>query len=330
MSAGYEFVRLPDRIEVRVREEAVHDRRVKGTLSGCIVVTFVAEQPVHIGSGYKGLVDGKVVRCGTLVRGVPGLPGSSLKGVLRARYEAITRSCAPGGTKEFWKVRSQSMGLDGAPARLTQEARNKSVFRAHEYPKEQALCPACALWGRMSFRSRVSVADFASDGVERFDVAKMPKQFGPNVHHVGPFRRTGDGGRGERAPVLEVFDLHGRKFAVGRGPSATDAKEELVEVIPRGTELRGEIRIANVVPAELGGLLIALGWGRYRSVLKIGGGKALGFGRVRASSVTYRLKDYAGRAISADEAAWSDHFERSEDRFLEGSKRLVEIHQGDC
>jgi len=330
VSAGYDFVPLPDRVQVRVRAEAVHDRRVKGTLSGAIGLTFIVEQPVHVGSGFKGLVDGKAVRRGVLVQGKPGLPGSSMKGVLRARYEAITKSCIPGGIKEFWKVRSRTMGLDLAPARLTQDVRNKSVFRTQEYPKDGALCPACALWGRMSFRSRITVTDFVSLGAEPFDVLKMPKQFGPNLHHVGPFNRTGGGGRGDKSPALEVHDLHGRKFAIGPGPGSTQDAMEVVEVIRRGCEVQGELRVLNLMPAELGGLLVALGWGRARSALKVGGGKALGFGRIRLSKVDYRLKDHAGRETGPDEDSWASHFERSEDCYPEAMKKLVEIHQGDC
>lgn len=332
MSAGYAFVPLPDRVLVRERTAAVHDRRVRGTLSGRLEVTLVTEQPVHVGSGYKGLVDGKAVRRGALVGGVPGVPGSSLKGVVRSRYEAITRSCIPGGAKANWKVRSRTFGLDGAPARLTMSVRDKEVFCAQEYPRDLMLCPACALWGRMSFRSRVSVTDFVSLGVNPFEISKMPKQFGPNLHHVGPFKRNTGGGRGDHEPAIEVHDLHGRKFALCPGPATTQDAMELVEAIPRRAQLRGEMRLKNVLPAELGGLLIALGWGRPRdrSALKLGGGKALGFGRLRVSSITYRLHDHAGKDVLDNELGWCDAFERSDDCFPPGLKKLVEIHQGNC
>jgi len=329
MSAGYAFVPFPDQVRVCVRQEAVHDKRVQGALFGRIELTYVCEQPVHIGAGFKGLMDGKVVRRGALVRGNPGIPGSSLKGVLRARYEAITKSCIQGRPKEYWEVRSRSYGLDRAKARLTREARNKAIFNSHEDPKMQQLCPSCALWGCMSFRSRVGVSDFESFEQRPFDVAPMPKQFGPNLHHVGPPRIPAPGGGGDREPALEVYDLYGRKFAVGPMPSSTDAPE-FVQVIPRAEHVRGILRLKNVRPHELGGLLVALGGGPRSSVLKVGGGKALGFGRIRLTSIAYTLQNHLGVDVAPDESGWNTAFIRSDDHFANGTTQLIDIHQGDC
>ncbi len=329
MSAGYAFVPFPDHVRVCVRHEAVHDKLVPGTVSGRLEITYVCEQPVHIGAGFKGLMDGKVVRRGTLVRGNPGIPGSSLKGALRARYEAITKSCIQGRPKENWKVRSRTYGLDGAPAKLTWEARSKAIFNSREDPKSQELCPACALWGCMSFRSRVAVSDFESVEARPFEVAPMPKQFSPNVHHVGPSRRPMSGGGGDREPALEVTDLYGRKFAVGPMPSSTEAPE-FVQVIRRTEHVRGILRLKNVRLYELGGLLVALGGGPQKSLLKIGGGKALGFGRIRLTSIGYTLQDHLGAEITSDENGWNKAFIGSEDYFSDGTTQLVHIHQGDC
>ncbi|WP_437307425.1 RAMP superfamily CRISPR-associated protein [Sorangium sp. So ce388] len=330
MSAGYEFVPLPDRVSVRQRPEAVHDRRVEGTLSGALSLTFATEQLVHVGSGFKALVEGKVVRQGVLVRGRPGVPGSSMKGVLRARYEALTRSCAPRPPRVL-DVRSQSRPSIKR-ARLAQKALNKPAFHADE-GHEDGLCPACALFGRMSRRSRVTLTDFSVEGHdEAFVTAPMPEQFGPNLHHVGPAtvevdpRSGGDGGSRE---IFEVHDLHGRKFAVGRGPLPERHGVQSVECIRRGASLRGQMRLVNVLPAELGGLLVALGW-RPQSALKIGAGKAHGFGRMHLAHVEYRLRGLTDDAARKSEEGWRADFEGWEDRFAEGMQRLVAMHQGDC
>ena len=327
MSAGYEFVPLPARVRRARRPEAVHDRRVPGTLSAVVSLTFVTEQQVHVGAGSKELVDDVVVRQGILIHGRPGVPGASMKGVLRARYEAITRSCVPlKPPRGSVRVRSSS-GIQSA--RLDDRLLDGDVFRAKEEAADGDLCPACALFGRMSLRSRVTLTDFAIERKAPFEVAEIPEQFSPNLHHVGRVTvrasREGEHGRGD---LFEVHELHGRKFAVGRGPVAEKARRQKIEVIPKGHALQGTMRVHNALPWELGGLLVALGWKR-ESALKIGGGKAHGFGRIRLQHLVAHLRDHADRPVGLDET-WLTAFERSEDCHTEGMARLLEIHQGDC
>ncbi|WP_437297351.1 RAMP superfamily CRISPR-associated protein [Sorangium sp. So ce426] len=327
MSAGYEFVPLPARVRRVRRPEAVHDRRVPGTLSAVLSLTFVTEQQVHVGAGSKELVDDDVVRQGLLIHGRPGVPGASMKGVLRARYEAITRSCVTlKPSRGQVRVRSSS-GIQSA--RLDDRLLDGDVFRAKEEAADGDLCPACALFGRMSLRSRVTLTDFAIKGDALFEVAEIPEQFSPNLHHVGRgSRRPSSEREHDRGAHFEVHELHGRKFAVGRGPVADKARWQKIEVFPKGSALQGTMRVHNALPRELGGLLVALGWKR-ESALKIGGGKGQGFGRIRLQHLVAHLRDPAGRAVELEDA-WITMFERSEDCHAEGMARLVEIHQGDC
>jgi CRISPR/Cas system CSM-associated protein Csm3 (group 7 of RAMP superfamily) len=320
MSAGYRFVPLPPAAHRTHRPHAVHDRRIPGTLTGVLDLTFRTEQAVHVGSGYKALhQEDTVVRTAATVRGAPGVPGSSLKGALRGRYEAITRSCA-GEPPRGGSVRSQSHP-DVKRATFTDDVRQADVFRRC---RAEGLCAACALFGRMSVRSRVTVTDFVAEGA--FAVASMREQFGPNAHHLGDFRIV-DGNRGNKE--FEVFRLEGRKFAVGEGPAAPKARWQPVEVIPAGTALRGSLRLVNVAPAELGGLLAALGRSPP-SLLKLGAGKGQGFGRVALHGIEYRLQDHGRAPVGAEEAAWREAFERSADRWPAGEDALVRIHQGSC
>ncbi|MGK4007822.1 RAMP superfamily CRISPR-associated protein [Sorangium sp. So ce1036] len=280
-----------------------------------------------MGAGSKKLVDGDVIRQGCRIHGRPGVPGASIKGVLRARYEAITRSCVPfRPPKGSVRVRSSS-GIEHA--RLDDRLLDGEVFRGRAEAADGHLCPACALFGRMSLRSRVTLTDFSVEAQVGFDVAEIPEQFSPNLHHVGrgTLRPSREGERG-RGDLYEVHALHGRKFAVGRGPVADNARQQKIEVLPAGHVLQGEMRVHNALPRELGGLLVALGWKRG-SALKIGGGKAHGFGRIRLQHLVARLRDHAGRPVAMDEA-WITSFEQSEDCHVEGMVRLLQIHQGDC
>lgn len=316
MSEGYQFVPLPDRVHRCPRVTAVFSRTFAGAYSGQIQVCFICEEPIHIGSGYKFLQGGKVIRSAMRIQGRPGVPGASIKGMLRSRYEAITRSCivAP----------KESGGI-----RMSQSVLGHAAFKICS--NDQEMCPACALFGRMSQRSRISVFDFAVEGSAAFEVSRMPEQFSPNLHHVGPRRVVPGRDRdGRSQDVFEVTSLHGRKFALGKGRLAENPAYQQVEVIPSGAMLAGMIRFTNVLPSELGGLLVAIGK-MPPSKLKIGAGKCHGFGRMRLHAAEFWLRGEAHPVGPEVEAGWHQAFTAdAQNRFSEGENMLVRIHLGAC
>jgi CRISPR/Cas system CSM-associated protein Csm3 (group 7 of RAMP superfamily) len=322
---GYGFVPLPPSVRRVARDEARWDRRAQGTLSGCIDLELAAEQPIHVGSGGKHAREGIVVGSGARVRGGPGIPGSSLKGALRARYEAITHSCA-GPPPRPWrdgkfKVRSSTkIEL----ARFTRDALDVAALGADgDHCEPGRACPACALFGCMSLRSRITVTDLACAAGGEFEVKSIPERFSPNVHHIGPARIVPFGASDR---MFEIDGLHGRKFGLGRGPAGQTSQR--FEVIPSGTVLAGQIRLFNVTPIELGGLLSALGCDPP-SALKLGGGKAHGYGRVRCKA-RCRLTGWGKPAPPLDPSVWRRQFMESPDRWSDGEDRLVALHQGGC
>jgi hypothetical protein len=157
------------------------------------------------------------------------------------------------------------------------------------------------------------VTDFACTHDTPLTIANMPERFSPNIHYLGPRERHPSG------DYFVVSGLHGRKFALDGGP-ATEPRQR-VEAIPAGTALTGELRLFNVTPAELGGLLAALGCDPA-SALKLGGGKTHGFGQVRCAP-RYELH---GGAI--DPAAWRRAFLASRDRWSDGEARLIALSSG--
>lgn len=320
---GYAFVSLPRDIQRIPREYTNFHRRVPGALSGKIDITLAAEQPVHVGSGSKRAWRNQVVYRGVTIAGRPGIPGASLKGVLRSRYEAMTCSCT--SPPRAASVRSTSREHIKS-ARFAKSALDTPVFssRGNEC-KPGRTCPACALFGCMSLRSRITVTDIACDSDIDFDTVKIPERFSPNIHHVGDSDVVVDRGR----EIFEVRKLYGRKFARGRGPVPDDPTLQQLEVIAADRLVRGQIRLFNVMPAVLGGLLAALGRAPASS-LKVGGGKAHGLGRMRCVAMDYRLRDAKGNEVAADETVWRQCFEDSPGRFAQGEARLVAIHQGDC
>lgn len=331
MSDGYLFVPLPDHVNRRHRPEAVFHRQVDEALSGVATIEFVCEQPIHIGSGFKRVLGPRVLRSAVRIHDGLGLPGSSVKGMIRSRYEAITYSCTsaprvPKGRGDLWEVRS-STGIKYA--RFRNGLFRTEVFRVCS---SDEMCPACALFGRMSQRSRVTVTDFHAPVQGEFALFDLPEQFGPNIHHVGAAKiisneRSHDRGSDQ---LFEVSTLKGRKFALGQGRRVENAKPQPVEVIPAGTILQGQIRFMNVMPMELGGLLAAIGK-TPASKLKIGAGKCYGLGRMSLRSMTVTLRNRNTIPQGEQEQAWRAAFEAAQsDRFPIGEETLVRIHQGAC
>ncbi|HEU4727517.1 MAG TPA: RAMP superfamily CRISPR-associated protein [Kofleriaceae bacterium] len=263
-----------------------------------------------MGSGSKQFRAPHVVLLGARIQGRPGIPGSSVKGVLRARYEAITRSCTSLVPDRKASINSRT-GIK--KAYLTATALRAPVLS--DGCTEKSSCSACALFGRMSLRSRITVTDLVSDQDTRFVPEVLPERFSPNLHHVGPAMRDASG------TAFEVHGLHGRKFHLGKGPAA-DTRQH-VEAIPAGARLTGQIRCFNVTPAELGGLLTALGC-EPASALKLGGGKAHELGRARARCA------FPPDGPPIDLAQCRRAFLESPDRWADGETRLVELHRGAC
>jgi CRISPR/Cas system CSM-associated protein Csm3 (group 7 of RAMP superfamily) len=343
MSEGYDFVPFADRVN-REDRPAWNQRR-KNAFFGSLRLVFSAEQSVHVGSGRKRLDAGKVVRTGVRIQGLPGIPGSSMKGVLRSRYEAVTRSCVQQRPKREDKVRSQSHPLIER-AVLLDQALDEAVLQGA--CRQGALCPACGLFGRMSLRSRITIRDLSCSGDVGFATAPIPPSFSPNLHHVGEARPAPGSRSGQEQ--FEVRCLHGRKFAgrmeptgkqrssapASRAPQPQRGHDEpplqYIEVIPAGSHLAGDLVLFNVLPEELGGLLVALGR-RPTSTLKIGGGKGSGFGRIRLIDIRYELRDHAGRPFPVDplvEENWQADFTKSHDRWPTGEAKLVQFHQENC
>jgi CRISPR/Cas system CSM-associated protein Csm3 (group 7 of RAMP superfamily) len=331
--SAYDFVPLPNQVRRIRRDFARHDRRLPGCLFGRIQLEYTCTQPVHVGSGFKELRSGEVVRLGVSRNAMPVVPGASFKGALRARYEAITHSCIlfslEKGRGKPAKVQSRS-GKRRNPQieqAILGHGAEKQLNRARPCASHDQLCAACALFGcqtgREGLRSRISVSDLVSD--RHFERKSMPPQFSPNLHHLGPFVDGNYKGRN----VFVVDSLYGRKFAADELTAVPPTELLAVEVIPQDTKLTGELRLFNIGPAELGGLLCALGW-EPRSWLKLGGGKGLGFGRIGVvdAAWTWDLRNDRGQPIERDTATYRKQFEASEDRYREGEEKLLSLHRG--
>jgi CRISPR/Cas system CSM-associated protein Csm3 (group 7 of RAMP superfamily) len=328
--SGYVFVPFPDTgstVRRAPRPFARHDRRMPGTWFGTLSLEITCHQPLHVGSGFKTELDGHVVRRTARAGERLVIPGATLKGVVRSRFEAITRSCAFEPPSERGRIVSKSHP-DVQRGRLTAEIKQAAIFD-ERCGRDERVCPACALFGFQyrdeSLASRVRVEDLLADEDAQCVLATMPAQYEPRLHHLGDYRID----RTRREPEFEVSRLYGRKFYAGSASSSDDASRQRVEVAPAGTRFRGAIHLFNVEPGELGGLLVALGIAP-KTFLKVGAGKGHGFGKVSVVAVGYKLRDDGRKPCAPALDAWGAAFEASPDRWEGGAMKLVEIYQGAC
>ena len=315
---GYSFVPLSDQVVRKHRPNASLDRVHRDCMGAVISVSYVALEPVHIGSGFW------TIRGNHAIRGVvrssvnPVIPGSSMKGVIRARYEAITKSCAhqraPSKRKLDDKLPSRT--YHGYEVEFGRKVQEHSVFSNCSPTK---MCSACALFGMMSQRGRVSVRDLVVAPGTDLAEEELPKRFSPRPHHLGVYARSKDS-----EDKLVVHTLHGRKFHTGDAPSS-HLPAERAEAIRTGTVISGKITCTNVTEAEFGGLLSALGI-IPRTDLKIGAAKAYPFGRLALARLQVDVKK---RPKNFDEDNFSDRvvaqFRASEDYWKDGERAIVEI-----
>lgn len=319
MGSGYDFVPLPPTVNREARADGVFDRRVPGALWVTMEIELVAVERIHIGSGFRALRGQRAVRAAARSGDRLMIPGSSMKGLLRARYEAITKSCAPHQAPRGKLLDSQlpSTSYSDYTVKFSSSVQQQEVFKACELRRS---CSACSLFGRMSQRGRISVLDFVAPAEATALEVEIPKRYSPRPHHLGRFSHD------PQRSILTVDALHGRKFHVGNAEPAVAG--ELAEVMKRGTRLSGKVTCMNISLAELGGLLSALG-AHPISSFKIGSAKAHRFGRLElAKNVEIQVerpRDFDGTDFLAKVRS---AFKTSRDYWRQGELALSAMHAG--
>jgi CRISPR/Cas system CSM-associated protein Csm3 (group 7 of RAMP superfamily) len=320
MNEGYDFVPLPGEVHRIVRQNNQHDIRMSNYFQALIDVEFDANEPIHIGSGSRALQNEKVVREAARIEGRPGIPGSSLRGVLRARLEAITKSCCISGAPADRRLDKglPSQTYPDYQVQFDPKIAQQVVFRQCQGGE---LCMACSIFGHMGTRSRLSVQDLSSPKATSFATKLMPQLFSPRPHHLGEKRTTV-----EENKKLIINDLRGRKFHENGGPAPT-GKKELVEVIPEGTTLTGRLSFSNATSEEMGALLAILGENPL-SYIKIGSAKSHGFGALVPVGATIKLRQAGSLSVANEKqkAAWRRDFQQSKDRWESGEQKLLDMY----
>lgn len=274
----YGFIPFPDRV---TRQPVPGHNHLKPDLfSGALIFHIHILTPVFVSSGQMalsedvGLGAGIVVQAHYRLNGLPTIPASSLKGVVRSVAEAVSASCL--GI-------SRRIDRRSLPDDLTRPCTRK------------AACPACTLFGmggsRESYLGQVRFED-APLREGQTELYRLPALYRPHPESLFYKDRNGR--------------YKGRKFYRHGNPHPAERGGES-EVIPRGSLLSGQIAFANLTKHQLGLLFYSLGL-ENRFQLKLGGGKPVGLGSLSVEPL--QLVMYNGREAflegegGASEVVW--------------------------
>lgn len=247
----YELISLP-KLGPKRSEPAGQDRFKSDRLSGKInlrltvkTTAFVASGVVAMGSDLSNqtrsiaLIKTSVQRDRKLI-----IPGSSLKGVVRSTYEAITASCLC----------------------KTKADRNAIPDGYRECTDKTKLCPACQVFGAMGWQGLIRFADAVANDA-KLSVGFMPSLYAP---------------RKQRQAYYVNGKVAGRKFYYHTIRAVDKGQQKGIAVQQAGGEVifTTQVHFMNLTQAELGTLLIVLGQDKPKNpiALKVGGGKPIGMG----------------------------------------------------
>ncbi len=245
----YELVAFPTQ-PPKLEHPIGHDKFRADRLHGTIHLILKVKTAVHVSTGIVALgedVKQRVPLIKTMIQGNSQtlmIPGSSLKGVVRSAYEAITNSTLAVVTKRY----ERDMPPERFPCR-----------------DKKRLCPASRVFGALDWQGLVQFAD------AKCEKAESVTGFMPSLYRPRPDQRKAYFISGKAA---------GRKFYY-HAVKAVSGGDRGIPVQQAGTEytFSTQIHFKNLSAAELGTLLIVLGQDdKHPMALKVGGGKPIGMG----------------------------------------------------
>lgn len=245
----YALVPFPNK-KPQLKHPVGHDRYRSDRLHGKLVLKLTVKTAVHISTGIVAMgtdVGDRIPLIKTMAQGRQQqltIPGSSLKGVVRSAFEAITNSTLAVVSGRY----KQQMPNDRLPCR-----------------KKEQLCPASLVFGAMDWQGLIHFTDATCES------AKSATGFMPSLYRPRP---------DQRQAYFEKGQAVGRKFYYN-AVKAVSGGDRGIPVQQAGTEyvFKTELQFNNLTQAELGTLLIVLGQdSKYPMALKVGGGKPIGMG----------------------------------------------------
>ncbi|MDY6782161.1 MAG: RAMP superfamily CRISPR-associated protein [Cyanobacteriota bacterium] len=256
----YAFVSFPRKSPL-LQKPAGHDKYKSDRIHGSLFLTLTVRTPLHVSTGVVAMVsdiDSRVPLIKTMVQGTDQkliLQGSSLKGCIRAVYEAITQSC-------ICKTKAKSEALP----------KGYRECRIDRKKQKTKVCDACQIFGALNWQGLVEFSDAKCENVD-YETGFMPSLYRPRPD-------LGAAYFDQRGKVA------GRKFYYHTNRAIDKGQNRGIPVQQAAAEytFTTQIQFKNLTSAELGTLLIVLGQdSNYPIALKVGGGKPIGMGTMTAT-----------------------------------------------
>ncbi len=252
----YAMVSFPKerpQLQQPIGQDKYHENRCHGILH----LTLKVQTALHVSTGVvvmgSDVGQKSIPLIKTMMQGTEGqliIPGSSLKGVVRSVYEAITNSTL---------------------AVITQRYKNDIPSERLPCRDKNRLCPASRVFGALDWQGLINFTDARCQSAG-FRAGFMPSLYRPHSEAKHNYFKQGK--------------VAGRKFyyhtikAVDKGQQQGIPVQQAVKEFVFTTQLH----YRNLSQAELGTLLIVLGQDKPKHpiALKVGGGKPIGMGTMAA------------------------------------------------
>lgn len=253
----YELIPFPTQ-RPTLERPAGHAQFHPDRLHGTLFLTLTVQTAVHISTGHLALGSDVGVKGIPVLKTMTTTPngrlkiqGSSLKGAIRAMYEAITNSTL---------------------AVMMSQYRNRIPPERHPCRNKEQLCPASRVFGALNWQGLVEFRDAIATGTGSGG-GSLPPLYRPRPDQCKAYFKK------ENGKVIGRKFYYTHKKALQGSSRGTPTQQAM-----QNTVFKTQIHFKNLTPAELGTLLTVLGQDpNHPMLLKVGGGKPVGLGSLQVT-----------------------------------------------
>lgn len=235
-----------------------------------------SEDKIHYGYPFLGMK-----------QEMPRIPGSSLRGVIRNVYEAITDSCF--GTMKEENIKKKIKKLENTGLEAMMQCNTQRINH----------CPACSLFGTAENEGRGSRIRFTDAKCTNYDKSRIRKDVtfrelaSPNIKYI-PFYLCGENYSKGYDSDSGVLEIRGRKYYWHHNPINDDKIEcndrnATFDVISTDTEFEFRIYFDGITEKQIKLLSTSIHMGENdidgKICHKLGHGKPLGYGSVKITII---------------------------------------------
>ncbi|ATY85809.1 hypothetical protein CVV65_13465 [Kyrpidia spormannii] len=264
----------------------------RNLVHGRLYVVLETLTPLIVGTGGYELRNDRFVRAIHREGGIPVIPGSTLKGVLRSYVELLSKSCI--------------LFVDG---RSHPNLTCSTTFRRGA--PSSAVCPACQLFGiignKIALRSLISVGSFRPTTAAREEEARLPQLYRPRL------KREENG-----TPCRKVYNHGDPKYILEAVPKWKNCRPDWHQAVSAGVKFSGFVDFENCTPEEVGLLVLAMGAvPTWKFQLKVGYAKPAFFGSVQLDIADVQPADQSlssGRRFTKETLwNWAEQYLQQDD-----------------